>query len=210
MSYSYNEIAVALGRHLGFSVNKCPKRKEVDAICRAQVRPTAGCPDVSAETYFAMCLSRGDKWAVDAAAMVDRRLARRKQLKIVRGALRGQKKAARREKKYPTHAPAIRADRRSAYGAANCPIGAPHPDYVRDDGFYKTRAWREMRMVALKAAGGRCACCGASAKDGARLHVDHIKPRYKRPDLSLDPSNLQVLCEDCNLGKGAWDDTDWR
>jgi 5-methylcytosine-specific restriction endonuclease McrA len=42
------------------------------------------------------------------------------------------------------------------------------------------------------------------------MHVDHIKPRSKYPHLALRESNLQVLCEACNLGKGNWDETDWR
>ena len=34
------------------------------------------------------------------------------------------------------------------------------------------------------------------------IHVDHIKPRSKYPKLALDQSNLQPLCETCNLKKG--------
>ena len=90
------------------------------------------------------------------------------------------------------------------------PIGAPHPDYIRDTKFYESREWRELRYRALKIHGATCQCCGATWVDGALLHVDHIQPRYKRPDLSLDINNLQVLCEECNVGKGAWDATDWR
>ena len=89
-------------------------------------------------------------------------------------------------------------------------VGAPHPGYERGGDFYLTREWRQLRYLVLRNAGGKCACCGASAADGARIHVDHIIPRYKRPDLSLSLDNLQALCEDCNLGKGAWDSTDWR
>lgn len=89
-------------------------------------------------------------------------------------------------------------------------MGAPHPDYKKDPDFYKTNAWRQLRYLALKNTDGRCSCCGASQKEGIVLHVDHVLPRYKRPDLSLSLDNLQVLCEDCNLGKGGWDDTDWR
>ncbi|MFC6439812.1 HNH endonuclease [Bowmanella sp. JS7-9] len=33
------------------------------------------------------------------------------------------------------------------------------------------------------------------------LHVDHVKPRAKFPELALDINNLQILCETCNLGK---------
>lgn len=87
-------------------------------------------------------------------------------------------------------------------------IGAPHPDYRRDDGFYKSPAWRQIRLLALD----NCRCCQAC---GARppdvvLHVDHVIPRYKAPHLALTLSNLQILCEDCNLGKGAWSMADFR
>lgn len=36
------------------------------------------------------------------------------------------------------------------------------------------------------------------------------KPPSKFPDLALVLANLQILCEDCNLGKMARDQTDWR
>jgi hypothetical protein len=70
-----------------------------------------------------------------------------------------------------------------------------------DTSFYKSAAWRKLRFSVLKSNGAVCAACGASAKNGAVLHVDHIKPRSQYPELALDPANLQVLCEDCNLGK---------
>lgn len=89
-------------------------------------------------------------------------------------------------------------------------MGSPHPDYRRDDKFTRSTAWRQLRYLALKNCDGRCQCCGARACDGARLHVDHIVPRYKAPHLALSLDNLQVLCDDCNIGKGAWDSTDWR
>lgn len=78
------------------------------------------------------------------------------------------------------------------------------------DGFYASKEWREVRYKALVSCGAQCQCCGSTRKDGAKLHVDHIKPRSKFPSLQLDISNLQVLCEDCNLGKSNKDDTDWR
>lgn len=78
------------------------------------------------------------------------------------------------------------------------------------DGFYESREWRELRYKALVMHGAQCQCCGATRGDGAKLHVDHIKPRSKFPELRLDLSNLQILCEDCNLGKSNKDQTDWR
>lgn len=76
--------------------------------------------------------------------------------------------------------------------------------------FLGSAAWRSLRYRVLRSASGRCAACGVRAADGAVLHVDHIKPRLMFPELALEESNLQVLCEDCNLGKGADDSTDWR
>lgn len=76
--------------------------------------------------------------------------------------------------------------------------------------FYESEEWRTVRYQALKLHGGSCQCCGARGGAGVVLHVDHIKPRSKFPELELELSNLQVLCEDCNLGKRAWDQTDWR
>ena len=53
--------------------------------------------------------------------------------------------------------------------------------------------------------------CGRSKKiHGIVIHVDHIKPRSIYPDLALTYDNLQLLCEDCNLGKGNKCEIDWR
>lgn len=73
--------------------------------------------------------------------------------------------------------------------------------------FLRCAEWKRLRYRALLKYGRRCCCCGR--QDG-QLHVDHIKPRFRYPELALSFENLQVLCEDCNLGKGAWDETDWR
>lgn len=78
------------------------------------------------------------------------------------------------------------------------------------ENFYESQEWRELRYQVLKQYGGKCMLCGRSARDGVKIHVDHIKPRATHPELSLERSNLQVLCEDCNLGKLHLDDTDWR
>lgn len=81
---------------------------------------------------------------------------------------------------------------------------------VASDAFLSTFQWRKVRMEALKKYGPRCQCCGATPATGAVMNVDHIKPRKKWPGLALDVNNLQILCHDCNHGKGNWDDTDWR
>lgn len=77
-------------------------------------------------------------------------------------------------------------------------------------GFYKTKAWRSLRYQVLRERGRRCECCGCTPKDGREVHVDHIVPRSKSPDLALEKDNLQVLCADCNLGKSNTDSIRWR
>jgi 5-methylcytosine-specific restriction endonuclease McrA len=81
---------------------------------------------------------------------------------------------------------------------------------VASDDFLSSFAWRKARMQVLKRDGTRCACCGTSPEHGAVMNVDHIKPRRLFPHLALDLDNLQVLCAECNHGKGNWDQTDWR
>lgn len=78
------------------------------------------------------------------------------------------------------------------------------------DAFYQSREWLELRYRVLKKSAGCCQCCGARGAADNPLQVDHIKPRARFPELALVEANLQVLCRDCNLGKGAWDATDWR
>lgn len=71
-------------------------------------------------------------------------------------------------------------------------------------------AWRALRMRVLAKFGSKCMCCGVTPAYGAVMNVDHIRPRRKYPHLALVESNLQVLCGECNHGKGNWDETDWR
>lgn len=56
-----------------------------------------------------------------------------------------------------------------------------------------------IRYDVLKRDGFKCQICGASAQDGATLHVDHIIPVSKGGKTEM--SNLQTLCDRCNLGK---------
>ena len=117
----------------------------------------------------------------------------------IRWAIRGNRQKAAKAPKQGKAAPAQRGPAKS----------------VKDD-FYYSWEWRTLRMEILKASGRRCQCCGATPSDTGldgkkvRLVVDHIKPLSKFWSLRLERSNLQVLCDECNQGKGAWDETDWR
>jgi rubredoxin len=87
----------------------------------------------------------------------------------------------------------------------------PRPSKMRkSQAFLESAEWMEIRYRALKLHGGRCQCCGTAGEPSNPLQVDHIKPRSKFPELALVLDNLQVLCRLCNLGKRAWDETDWR
>lgn len=75
--------------------------------------------------------------------------------------------------------------------------------------FYQARPWRELRASVLDAE----PLCRECAKQGrltpARV-VDHIEPLAKRPDLALDPENLQPLCGSCHSEKTAREETPRR
>lgn len=79
----------------------------------------------------------------------------------------------------------------------------------KEETFYESREWRELRYEALKKYGRQCLCCGGKPPE-VQLHVDHIKPRSKYPELELDINNLQIMCKDCNLGKSNKDEIDYR
>ncbi len=82
--------------------------------------------------------------------------------------------------------------------------------------FYLSWEWRTLRTKVLQQYGARCMCCGATPEhktvggEPVVIVVDHIKPLSKHWDLRLDRGNLQILCDECNQGKGAWDETDFR
>lgn len=75
------------------------------------------------------------------------------------------------------------------------------------DSFYTSPPWMAVRYHALTRYGPKCHLCGSIEKP---IHVDHIKPRSKYPELSLDVNNLQILCAACNYGKGADFEDDLR
>ena len=87
-------------------------------------------------------------------------------------------------------------------------VAIPKPS---DTDFYKSKEWRRLRVRVLEKYECKCMMCGHSPKEhGIVIHVDHIKPRSTHPHLQLKEDNLQLLCEDCNLGKSNKYKTDWR
>ena len=65
--------------------------------------------------------------------------------------------------------------------------------------FYNSAEWRYTREQAKRELTPMCPVCGSEHN----LHVDHIKPIRYFFEERLNPSNLQILCGDCNLEKGS-------
>lgn len=82
----------------------------------------------------------------------------------------------------------------------------------KSDTFYASWEWKQVRYEALVMHGRQCMVCGFTPTPGCkeRLVVDHIKPRSKFPDLALSLSNLQILCNSCNMGKSNIHQHDFR
>lgn len=110
-------------------------------------------------------------------------------------------------------------ERKSAEKWNPKPHDADHVKVVRSqpkvsqkqiDEFYDSWEWKRLSYDIKKQRGRICECCGATPEHGARIVTDHVKPLRFYWNLRLDPKNLQVLCDDCNMGKGSRDETDWR
>ena len=106
---------------------------------------------------------------------------------------------------------------RGKFPSACAPAHTPEPIKSgsrngKSKSFYSTWDWKKLRYEALKIHGTRCQCCGwqPGDTDHGHLVVDHIKPRSKFPALQLDLNNLQVLCNDCNMGKSNIHEDDFR
>ncbi len=66
----------------------------------------------------------------------------------------------------------------------------------------------DIRYNVLKRDNYTCQICGATAKNGAKLHVDHIIPVSRGGKTVM--SNLQTLCDRCNIGKSNKVDEDFE
>jgi hypothetical protein len=75
--------------------------------------------------------------------------------------------------------------------------------------FYMSWEWKRLSYDIKLQRGRKCECCGAQAPQ-VKIITDHIKPLRHHWHLRLKPENLQVLCDDCNMGKGSRDESDFR
>ena len=90
-------------------------------------------------------------------------------------------------------------------------LDTPTPSELLHAGTYTAkghRAWKPskarakaMRAHLLDRDGHTCGSCGYRSTSGLHLELDHIIP-YKSGGFFVE-SNLQVLCQPCNVNKGA-------
>lgn len=133
------------------------------------------------------------------------------------------KRLAKQQKAADKMRPAIEHATRAMRIAADrlpprAPSAAPFRILDRDPNFnpadyapfMQSEAWRSVRYIALRLYGNHCKACGRGPKDGLKIHVDHIVACSRDWSRRLDITNLQVLCEECNMGKGGAFADDWR
>jgi len=71
---------------------------------------------------------------------------------------------------------------------------------------FKDKKWQKLRKAVFRKYGKVCMKCGSTGE----IHVDHIKPKSKYPDLAYEFSNMQLLCKDCNYEKSNKNTIDYR
>ena len=80
----------------------------------------------------------------------------------------------------------------------------PEPDFGERDGRRNRAPISRTKVIAvMKKSDSRCVNC-MSEND---LQIDHITPHSRGGTNNLD--NLQMLCRDCNLSKGAKTMEEW-
>jgi hypothetical protein len=72
----------------------------------------------------------------------------------------------------------------------------------------KIKVMPAIRWQVFQRDNWKCVACGKGSHQNAILQVDHIRPRSKGGEDTID--NFQTLCHICNSGKSNRDDTDLR
>jgi 5-methylcytosine-specific restriction endonuclease McrA len=141
--------------------------------------------------------------------VLEKRKEEEKELKIklpahfVKLSKRTKLKKKRKKNKQPKEAKLIQQPQQKQYSQVIILKGEPRKAHP----FFDSIAWKNLKYRVYKKYPRMCMCCLGKDKE---LHVDHIKPRSRYPNLALEFDNLQILCRDCNMSKGSDDETDFR
>lgn len=68
--------------------------------------------------------------------------------------------------------------------------------------FYRSTLWRDFR-AAILAERPLCVVCEKAGRVTAATVLDHIQEVADRPDLALDPANVQPMCLHHHQSKSA-------
>ena len=69
---------------------------------------------------------------------------------------------------------------------------------LKDQGFYKSSAWRKIRVLALQRDNYLCQHCLKKGVLKIATEVHHIRPIADYPESALDLDNLISLCWPCH------------
>lgn len=75
----------------------------------------------------------------------------------------------------------------------------PRREFERWRNSTEGKRWKQQQWQKQS---GCCANCHSQVELFGS-HIDHIKLLSRYPQLALDPSNLRILCPNCNLHKGS-------
>lgn len=71
--------------------------------------------------------------------------------------------------------------------------------------FYNSKVWKDLRLFIINRDLPTCKRCGKLILDKQKLHVDHIieinEKNYLDKTITLNPDNLQILCQKCHNHK---------
>ncbi|MGM0860681.1 MAG: HNH endonuclease [Bacillota bacterium] len=63
---------------------------------------------------------------------------------------------------------------------------------------------KDIKAKLLEETRGKCAYCESKINHAAYLHIEHILPKTKFPELTYKWGNLTISCPKCNLNKGDY------
>lgn len=64
--------------------------------------------------------------------------------------------------------------------------------------FYKSKAWRQLRLEALERDNYECQSCKRKGKYSRAQNVHHLKEVKEFPELALVLENLECVCVPCH------------
>ena len=74
----------------------------------------------------------------------------------------------------------------------------PEKTTLKERGFYQSKAWRRVRLLALQRDHYLCQECLRKKRLTKATEVHHLLPLEEHPELALELSNLESLCWDCH------------